>query len=269
MWPYVADCGRCSPPSRILADEPENGRRKRCHDLIHVDLPWNPARLEQRNGRIDRKLQPSPEVWCRYFVYEQRPEDIVLQALVRKTERIRDQLGSAGQVISARLSEKLERAKPREIRRPLGARGLRRRRPDGDRAAFRPSRRSLSFFPRLILPEKWWHSRPAGRQRKLAPDHPLVTTPFGCFLGTQCPSAFTAGGSILERRLLQPNDNSVLFPMVIPYPAGGVQISTWPCQRLPSLRAELRMIVAIEDEFERPRRSSSGSALRAADQPRR
>jgi hypothetical protein len=32
-----------------------------------------------------------------------------LQALVRKTERIREQLGSAGQVISQRLSEKLER----------------------------------------------------------------------------------------------------------------------------------------------------------------
>jgi hypothetical protein len=45
--------------------------------LIHIDLPWNPARLEQRNGRIDRKLQPSPEVWCRYFLYRQRPEDRV------------------------------------------------------------------------------------------------------------------------------------------------------------------------------------------------
>lgn len=28
----------------------------------------NPARLEQRNGRIDRKLQPPPTVWCRYFL---------------------------------------------------------------------------------------------------------------------------------------------------------------------------------------------------------
>ena len=100
-------------PLRILicTDAAREGinLQMRCHDLIHVDLPWNPARLEQRNGRIDRKLQPSPEVWCRYFVYEQRPEDVVLQALVRKTERIREQLGSAGQVISQRLSEKLER----------------------------------------------------------------------------------------------------------------------------------------------------------------
>jgi hypothetical protein len=36
---------------------------------------------------------------CRYFVYAQRPEDQVLAALVRKTETIREQLGSAGQVL--------------------------------------------------------------------------------------------------------------------------------------------------------------------------
>ena len=29
-----------------------------CADLFHIDLPWNPARVEQRNGRIDRTLQP-------------------------------------------------------------------------------------------------------------------------------------------------------------------------------------------------------------------
>jgi len=27
-----------------------------CADLFHFDLPWNPGRIEQRNGRIDRKL---------------------------------------------------------------------------------------------------------------------------------------------------------------------------------------------------------------------
>lgn len=100
-------------PLRILicTDAAREGinLQMRCHDMFHVDLPWNPARLEQRNGRIDRKLQPSPVVTCRYFVYEQREEDIVLAALVRKTERIREQLGSAGQVIADRLGERLAR----------------------------------------------------------------------------------------------------------------------------------------------------------------
>jgi superfamily II DNA or RNA helicase len=86
-----------------------------CHDLIHIDLPWNPSRLEQRNGRIDRKMQPSTQVWCRYFVFEQREEDIVLKALVEKTERIRSQLGSAGQVIGERIAERLA---SEGIRRP-------------------------------------------------------------------------------------------------------------------------------------------------------
>lgn len=88
----------------------------RCHDLIHIDLPWNPARLEQRNGRIDRKLQPSPDVWCRYFVYRQRPEDRVLEVLVEKTERIHRQLGSAGQVLSGRIADLLARRGLRDAR---------------------------------------------------------------------------------------------------------------------------------------------------------
>ena len=79
----------------------------RCHDLIHVDLPWNPSRLEQRNGRIDRKLQPSRIVTCRYFFYEQRAEDRVLDALVRKTETIRKQLGAAGEVLRQSVEARL------------------------------------------------------------------------------------------------------------------------------------------------------------------
>lgn len=76
-----------------------------CHNLFHFDVPWNPSRLEQRNGRIDRKLQPAPDVYCHYFVYTQRPEDRVLQALVRKTKTIREELGSLSQVLETRLAE--------------------------------------------------------------------------------------------------------------------------------------------------------------------
>lgn len=107
-------------PLRILicTDAAREGinLQSRCHDLIHMDLPWNPARLEQRNGRIDRKLQPSSEIWCRYFVYRQRPEDRVLQRLVEKTETIHRQLGSACQVLSDRIADLLIRRGLRDAR---------------------------------------------------------------------------------------------------------------------------------------------------------
>ena len=70
-----------------------------CTDLFHFDLPWNPGRIEQRNGRIDRKLQPASEVRCHYFVLPQRVEDRVLEVLVRKTQTISKELGSLSKVI--------------------------------------------------------------------------------------------------------------------------------------------------------------------------
>ena len=79
-----------------------------CADLFHFDIPWNPARMEQRNGRIDRTLQPEPEVRCHYFCYRDRREDMVLQALVTKVATIQDELGSLGSVIQHRLAAALE-----------------------------------------------------------------------------------------------------------------------------------------------------------------
>jgi hypothetical protein len=79
-----------------------------CADLFHFDVPWNPARMEQRNGRIDRTLQESPEVRCHYFVYPQREEDRVLSLLVLKVERIRRELGSLSAVLMDRFAELLE-----------------------------------------------------------------------------------------------------------------------------------------------------------------
>ena len=79
-----------------------------CADLIHYDIPWNPGRLEQRNGRIDRTLQPSPEVRCMYFAYPQRREDRVLHVLVDKVQRIHAELGSLSAVIVDRIEQTLE-----------------------------------------------------------------------------------------------------------------------------------------------------------------
>lgn len=79
-----------------------------CADLLHYDIPWNPGRLEQRNGRIDRTLQPSPEVRCMYFAYPQRTEDRVLQVVVEKVDRIQRELGSLSAVVLDRIEDALE-----------------------------------------------------------------------------------------------------------------------------------------------------------------
>lgn len=104
-----------APPSKhpvrilIATDAAREGLnlQAHCNNLFHFDVPWNPSRMEQRNGRIDRKLQSKDEVFCHYFVYQQRPEDRILQVLVRKTETIKRELGSLSQVIDAKLTKSL------------------------------------------------------------------------------------------------------------------------------------------------------------------
>lgn len=90
-------------PLRILiaTDAAREGvnLQNNCADLFHFDVPWNPGRIEQRNGRIDRKLQQADEVNCMYFVLLQRAEDRVLDVLVEKTHKIHEQLGSLAPVI--------------------------------------------------------------------------------------------------------------------------------------------------------------------------
>lgn len=98
-------------PLRILiaTDAAREGLNLQAHcaDLFHFDLPWNPARIEQRNGRIDRKLQPQTTVRCHYFVLTQRAEDRVLEVLVKKTETIQRELGSMARVLAEDLETKL------------------------------------------------------------------------------------------------------------------------------------------------------------------
>jgi len=99
-------------PLRILlcTDAAREGinLQHRCYDLFHFDLPWNPSRLEQRNGRIDRRLQPSPDVYCRYFTYKHRPADRILDALMKKMERINRELGEVGTVIETEIEKRFK-----------------------------------------------------------------------------------------------------------------------------------------------------------------
>ena len=98
-------------PLRILiaTDAAREGvnLQNHCKRLVHFDVPWNPGRMEQRNGRIDRTLQRAPQVFCHYFVLPQRPEDAVLDTVVRKTDQIRKELGCLPPVVIRKLNELL------------------------------------------------------------------------------------------------------------------------------------------------------------------
>ena len=99
-------------PLRILiaTDAAREGvnLQNHCADLFHFDVPWNPGRMEQRNGRIDRKLQRAKVVRCHYFVLPQRAEDRVIDVLVRKTATIYKELGSLSPVIVRDLGRLLD-----------------------------------------------------------------------------------------------------------------------------------------------------------------
>ncbi len=64
-----------------------------CAELIHVELPWNPNRLEQRNGRLDRYGQPEARVGILTLVREDQLDIAILKVLVEKAGRIREQHG--------------------------------------------------------------------------------------------------------------------------------------------------------------------------------
>jgi len=92
-----------------------------CSNLIHYEIPWNPNRMEQRNGRIDRHGQKAKAVRIYHFVgegYQERErlgQDVpagelegdleFLMRAAKKVETIREDLGKVGPVIAQQVEE--------------------------------------------------------------------------------------------------------------------------------------------------------------------
>jgi superfamily II DNA or RNA helicase len=74
--------------------------------LLHFDCPWNPSKLEQRNGRVDRHGQ-ARDVTIHYFVSDQVQDIAFLGHLVRKANDIREDLGSANELFDAATHRRL------------------------------------------------------------------------------------------------------------------------------------------------------------------
>lgn len=80
---------------------------KSCNTLIHMEIPWNPNRYEQRNGRIDRYGQhKQPEIFL--LVASRSVEQRIAQVVVEKLERINRELGSVSNVFPLTQKVKIE-----------------------------------------------------------------------------------------------------------------------------------------------------------------
>ena len=85
--------------------------------VVHYDLPWNPNRLEQREGRVDRFGQGKPVVKTVLLYGADNEVDlVVLEVLLRKAKVIRQRLGisvpvpvDSEQVVNALVSSVLLR----------------------------------------------------------------------------------------------------------------------------------------------------------------
>lgn len=102
--------------------------QRHCHLLVHAEIPWNPNRMEQRNGRIDRHGQTAPKVLVHHLVsagWETEGRGSLegdidfLARVVKKVEQIRLDLGSAGPVIAAQIEEAMLGRRSSLDERPL------------------------------------------------------------------------------------------------------------------------------------------------------
>ena len=74
--------------------------------LMHYEIPWNPSRLEQRNGRIDRHGQ-SRDVTIFHFTSEDDSDLQFVARVLSKVNDIREDLGSVGEVFDAAFQRRM------------------------------------------------------------------------------------------------------------------------------------------------------------------
>lgn len=91
----LADFGAAKRAVLVATDAISEGLNLQfaANQLVHYELPWNPNRLEQRNGRVDRFRQPEPEVRIRTLINERSFDLVVFRKLIQKSERIREAYG--------------------------------------------------------------------------------------------------------------------------------------------------------------------------------
>ena len=74
--------------------------------LLHFEIPWNPSRLEQRNGRIDRHGQ-ARDVTIFHFVSDDDADLTFVARVLEKVNETREDLGSVVELFDAAFQRRM------------------------------------------------------------------------------------------------------------------------------------------------------------------
>ena len=131
--------------------------------VLHYDLPWNPNRLEQREGRVDRYGQAKKTVRTGLLYGTNSPIDlVVLRVLIEKARTIRQRLGisvpvpvESDQVVQAVIDSVLlhDRARGDQLRLALEHPGVSALHEQMDQSAERERRRRGHYAQAQIDPD--------------------------------------------------------------------------------------------------------------------
>jgi len=199
-------------PVRILlaTDAASEGidLQNHCNYLIHVEIPWNPNVMEQRNGRIDRHGQKQKEVFIWHPVgrtssatTQLQPGDMAgdqefLLRAALKVDSIREDLGSVGSVIARQIEDAMLGRRLRLDTSVAEARAARARKQVA--AERRLRERIATLHQRLLAAEQDYH---------LSPDNLLRAVTVGLELAGKPPLTSTTlpgapDGSVFEVPIL-------------------------------------------------------------------
>jgi hypothetical protein len=99
-----------SDPVRVLVatDAASEGinLQDTCRYVFHFDIPWNPMRLEQRNGRVDRHGQ-ARDVTCFHLTSTDATEMEFLAKVAVKMHDAREDVGSVGETLAQAVEDRL------------------------------------------------------------------------------------------------------------------------------------------------------------------
>ena len=91
--------------------------QRNCKRLVNYDLPWNPMRLEQRIGRIDRYGQASPKIFIWNPIAAGTIDEPIFRRLQSRIKVAENTLGPVAEVLGSwekEFTEILLRSKPTE-----------------------------------------------------------------------------------------------------------------------------------------------------------